>query len=197
MKIIDRILRIKQRDWYDITLGQFNELQALGKNPTLRDVVQVVYGVDINTIPVSEVGRYSVSFLNTDIPKSPIRELYVLNGRRYTACFDLTKITTAQFYDFRNYAKKDDFVGILSCCMIQEGSEYGSGDMAQVRADIESMRITDALTVSFFFKNQLVVLLRCTLSYSTQTLRGLKDKSLQEILDKIDELDLSSLISCR
>lgn len=197
MRIIDRILCIKQKDWYDITLGQFNELQSLGKNPTLRDVVHVVYGVDINTIPVSEVGRYSVSFLNTDIPKSPIRKSYVLNGIRYAACYDLTKMTTAQFYDFRNYAKKDDFVGVLSCCMIPEGSEYGSSDMAQVRADIESMRITDALTVSFFFKNQLVVLLRCTLSSSTQTLRGLQNKSFQEILDRIDELDLSSLTSFR
>lgn len=182
------------KGWYGVTLGQFLELKAAGEGLTVEQALRVLYGVELRELPVGEIGRYSLEFLKKDVPKERVRDRYKLGGQWYTGCFDLTKVTAAQFFDFRNYAKKDDFVGVLSCCLVPEGKEYNEGyDMEAVKSAIREMPITQAQTIGFFFKNQLVILLRCILSSSKQTLAAIPEMS--GIAKMLDEVDLRNLMS--
>lgn len=187
--------RIISKNWYDITLGQFQTLCQLGDTPDLADLLRIIYDVDLRTIPVSTIAKYNIEFLKKPIPRTTIKDHYLLNGTKYQASFDLTKLTTAQFFDFRNYAKQNDTVGVLSCCIIPEGHEYNDGyDINTVRTDLLSLPITDAQTISFFFRNQLVILLRSILSYSSQQICK-QMPNLTPLMSQLEKLDLNSLTS--
>lgn len=191
-KVKSRIIR---KTWFDITLGQFQQLCQLGDEPQLADLLRIIYNVDLRTIPISTIAKYNIEFLSKQIPRTRIKDQYLLNGTCYKASFDLTKLTTAQFFDFRNYAKQNDTAGVLSCCIIPEGHEYNDGyDIQQVRTDLQQLPITDAQTISFFFRNQLVILLRSTLSYSSQQICQ-QMPQLQPMMKHLSELDLNSLTS--
>lgn len=190
----------RSKSWYDISLAQFNQLTALGESATLADLLRIVYNKDLREIPISEITSYKLDFLKKPIPREPIKKSYTLNGTKYNATFELPSISTAQFFDFRNYSKNNDFVGVLSCCLIPEGHEYNDGyDSDKVREDIESLPITRAQTISFFFWNQTTVLLEAILQSSTSQLKKnpeTKDnEELQKILGEIEKLDWNSLIS--
>lgn len=162
---------ISPKNWDDISVKKFYELAALGQNPKLEDLLKIVYDVNIKDVPIKDITKYKLDFLNKEIKRKPIRKTYDLNGTTYNACFELPSISTAQFFDFRNYSQKNDFVGVLSTCLIPKGHEYNDGyDIEKVREDIESLPITQAQTISFFFLNQTTVLLEATLQYSTQQL---------------------------
>ncbi len=188
---VHRTKRIK--GWADISVGQFLELQKAGEGLTLADGLRIVYGVELNELPVSEISKYSLSFLKSEPKREGIRKVYELGGHRYAACFDTTRLTTAQFVDFQNYAKADDFVGVLSVCMRPEGREYNDGySLEQVRADIAAfMPITQALTVAFFFKNQLQILLQAIHSSSVEEMK--RDPQMRGIADILERVDLQSL----
>lgn len=161
-----------RKTWYDITLGQFQELCQLGDTPDFADLLRIIYNVDLRTIPISTIAKYNVEFLRKPTPRTSIKDHYLLNGTKYKASFDLTNLTTAQFFDFRNYAQKNDSVGVLSCCVIPEGHEYNDGyDIENVKKDLLDLPITDAQTISFFFINQTIVLLKATESYLNNQLK--------------------------
>ena len=186
MKLFDKIRKkyniIKKKSWDDISIAQFNALCKLGKEPKLEDLLKIVYNVDLKTIPIKDIVKYDLSFIGTDIKKKPIMKQYVLNGTKYNANFELPTISAAQFFDFRNYTEKNDFVGVLSCCLIPDGKEYNDGyDMKQVRTDIETLPITQAQTIGFFFLNQSAVLLEATRQYLMQ---NLQEKGKQTELEK-------------
>ena len=192
--------RVKSKSWYDITLKQFNDLVALGDNPKLEDLLKIVYDVDLKDIPVTDISKYKLDFLKKSIPKESIQKSYTINGTKYIANLELPSISTAQFFDFRNYTQQNDYIGVLSCCLIPEGKEYNEGyDSDKVRTDIESLPITQAQTIGFFFWNQTAVLFEAILQSSTSQLKKnpetKENKELQSLLKKIEELDCLSLTS--
>lgn len=183
----------KSKTWYDITLKQFNELSKLGDKAELGDLLRIVYDVEIRDIPISDISKYKLDFLKQPTPQEPIKKYYKINGTKYFACFDTTKLTTAQFVDFQNYAKQNDFIGCLSVCFRPKGTEYndGSYDIDKAKQDIASLPITQALTISFFFKNQLVVLLSAIQSSLTSQLEEMPEtKKLAEIIETLDLANL-------
>jgi hypothetical protein len=180
-------------NWYKITVNQFIELSKYGDKLTTEDAVRIIYNKDYNNIPLSEISKYNFSFLKTEVPREPIKKYYKINDTKYFACFDTTKLTTAQFVDFQNYAKQNDFIGCLSVCFRPVGTEYndGSYDIDKVKQDIASLPITQALTISFFFKNQLVVLLSAIQSSLANQLKEMPEtKKLAEIIETLDLANL-------
>ena len=189
-------LMIKRKGWRDITVGQYLELVAAGDKLTLAEGLRIVYGVDIREVPVSAVSRYSLEFLKEEPKRSPIKKEYTLNGRRYAANFDTTRMTTAQFVDFQNYTKAEDFVGALSVCLRPVGHDYNDGySIEEVKADIMAMPIVQALTIAFFFKNQLVILLNATLSSSAEVLQS--DPTMKMFAAIIEWAGLQSSAYCQ
>lgn len=194
MKILKIFSRNKKATWDDITLENFYKLTDLGKEPDVYDVIDIVYGIKSKEIPLNDLKKYSIDFLNKECPKRPIKKQYKLNGVKYDANFDITKITTAQFVDFRNYAangaKLED---ILSICLIPEGHNYNDGyEVQKLKQDILQMSITDAQTISFFFINQLYVLLLSTQSYLVNSMEEIPE--MKEIMNQLKNLDLGSSI---
>lgn len=181
------------KTWYDVTVAQFTELSKYGDKLQLEDALRIVYGVDLNRISLADLHKYKLDFMKTEIPREPIRKYYKINGTKYFACFDTTKLTTAQFVDFQNYAKQNDFIGCLSVCFRPKGTEYndGSYDIDKVKQDISLLPITQALTISFFFRNQLVVLLSAIQSSLTSQLEEMPEtKKLAEIIETLDLANL-------
>lgn len=182
--------------WTDISVKQYLELSERGKELTLSEGLRIVYGVELDNLPVSEVSRYSLAFLKEEPQREPIRKTYKLNGHKYVACFDTTKLTTAQFTDFQNYSRSNDFVGCISVCMIPKGREYNDGySIEQVRCDVESMRITQALTIAFFFKNQLAILLLAIQHSLGDALETMPE--MRRLAETIKQADLLNLVSFR
>ena len=180
-------------NWYKITVNQFIELSKYGDKLTTEDAVRIIYNKDYNNIPLSEISKYNLSFLKTEVPREPIKKYYKINGMKYFACFDTTKLTTAQFVDFQNYAKQNDFIGCLSVCFRPKGTEYndGSYDIDKVKQDIASLPITQGLTIAFFFKNQLVVLLSAIQSSLANQLEEIPEtRKLAEIIETLDLANL-------
>lgn len=189
--------KIKQRNWDDITLEKFYKLYKLGKSPNVYDVIDIVYDTNCRELPIKDVPNYKVDFLNTACPKRPIKKHYVLNGTKYIALFDITRISAAQFVDFRNYAaagaKLED---ILSVCLIPEGHTYNDGyDIQQLKKDILQLPITDVQTISFFFINQLFVLLESIQSSLTSNLETMKTEETKKLKRLLENLDLPYLMS--
>lgn len=194
MKILKNF---SNKNWYDITLGEFNQLVNLGDSPTLGDLLSIIYKVDYKTLPIGKINKYKLDFLNTPVPRTPIKKYYKLNGVKYCANFDITKINGAQFIDFRNYssngAKLED---ILSVCLVPKGHKYNDGyDISKVKKDALEMKITDAQTIGFFFLNQSLILLSCTQSSLIQNLEEMKEPQLQEAISRLKNLDLNNLMS--
>lgn len=197
---LHRPKRVKSKNWYDITLKQFNDLVALGDNAKIGDLLKIVYDIDLKDIPITDISKYKLDFLKKPIPRESIQKSYTLNGTKYIANFELPSISTAQFFDFRNYTEQNDYIGVLSCCLIPEGKEYNEGyDSDKVRTDIESLPITQAQTISFFFWNQTAVLLEAILQSSTSQLKEnpemKENKELQSLLKKLEKLDWLSSTS--
>ena len=205
MKLFDKIRKkyniIKKKNWDDISIAQFNALSLLGKDAKLEDVIKIIYDVDLKNIPIKDIVKYDTSFISKPIPRLPIKKYYILTGTKFNANFELPSISTAQFFDFRNYAEKNDYIGVLSCCLIPDGKEYNDGyDIEQTKADIATMPITEAQTVSFFFWNQTAVLLEATLQSSTSQLKKnpetKENKELMNLLNLLEKMDLLNLTSC-
>lgn len=183
----------ENKSWYKITVSQFLELSKYGDKLTTEDAIRIIYNKDYNSLTFSELSKYNLSFLKKEIPREPIKKYYKLNGTKYFACFDTTKLTTAQFVDFQNYAKQNDFIGCLSVCFRPKGTEYNDGSYSidKVKQDIASLPITQALTISFFFKNQLIVLLSAIQSSLTSQLEEMPEtKKLAEIIETLDLANL-------
>ena len=204
MKLFDKIRKkyniINKKSWDDISIAQFNALCKLGKEPKLEDALKIIYDVDLKNIPIKDIVKYDTTFISKPIPRRPIKKYYMLNGTKYNANFELPSISTAQFFDFRNYAEKNDYIGVLSCCMIPEGKEYNAGyDIEQAKKDIASMPITEAQTISFFFWNQTAVLLEAILQSSTSQLKKnpetKENKELMNLLSQLEKMDLLNLTS--
>lgn len=162
------------------------------KDPQLSDLIHIIYNKDLRDIPISEISKYNFAFLKHDIPRNPIKDVYILNNHHYKAVLKLPDISTAQFFDFRNYANKNDYVGVLSCCLIPDGYEYNDGySIDDVKSDIESMPITDAQTISFFFEIQSLILYRSILQSSASKQM---DPHMKKILKQLRDLDLHNMI---
>lgn len=205
MKLFDKIRKkyniIKKKNWDDISIAQFNALSLLGKEPKIEDVIKIIYDVDLKNIPIKDIVKYDTTFISKPIPRRPIKKYYILNGTKYNANFELPSISTAQFFDFRNYAEKNDYIGVLSCCLIPDGKEYNDGyDIEQTKADIATMPITEAQTISFFFLNQTAVLLEVILQSSTSQLKKnpkmKENKELMNLLNLLEKMDWLNLTSC-
>lgn len=167
-------------EWSDITLRQYYKIQEILATPDDYmgfNLIDIVYGVDVSNMLLTEAKTYKLDFLKKEIEKSELKKYYVLNGRRYDSNFDLTVVSTSQFMDYNTYANKKDkkFEELLSVFFVPEGHTYGDGyDVAQVQQDLLELDMCTVYAASFFFAKQLEIFVT------------LFRDSLQELIAKTD-----------
>lgn len=166
--------------WNEITFEQYlaiNEINERNDSETnkLLDITAVVNNVDVETITISNFKQYAenIKFLNTDIPVVEIKDEY----GKYKLHKELSQMSMQQYMDFTNYAKANDYTGVLSVFLIPKDKEYNKEyNIDDVREYIYSMRCTDVLSIYSFF------LLQCTMyiEHFRESLKQKQQKILKE-----------------
>lgn len=116
-----------------------------------------------------------------------------INGKEYEVLSKIDKMTTGQYIDYQTYLKKNDvkmLPHILSCLIIPKGEKYGDSDTID---DIKQMTVEEALTISNFFTNKSLTLIKGTLRYleymMKRKMKKLKEETMkQQMTEAIQKL---------
>ena len=175
--------------WYDITLGQFQALKGLDftEMDGQIEAARILLGVEVDDMTWAAFCKElnKLSFLSEEIPRTIIRNTYVLRGRRYEAQVNLQEFTVARYMDFVNQSKTGKWERILSTVLVPEGQEYGEYDMDRVYDDILSMSVVDAYAVFNFFRLQFIVCIKTMKDFSVKALR--RNPELRELVSEVME----------
>lgn len=184
--------------WDDITLEKFYKIQEFISAPddwTTYNLVDLIYDVDCQNMPLSELGKFSLDFLSQPINKVKVNKIIDINGRKYNTNVDLTKVTVAQFIDYQNYSKMEQpkYEDLLSVLIWpEEAKDYNSGyDINVVKQDILQMPITVIQTLAFFFLKQIEIFTVLFLYYSKEEIMkmNLEENKKKELLEHFNNLE--------
>ena len=199
MDIIDNFNRL--------TLGLYQEIQAVSSNESLEDIDKQVQILSILTgeaeeeilhLPITEYKELVVKaeFLNVENIKSislhPVAKRYLVGGFELIPVKDYRKLETGQYIDFQTYAPDLDkyLVEFLSVILVPKGHRYNEGyDLMEVQKAIrQEMSVSDGVSVAGFFLIWCRRSIQDSLNYSKQEAMGIKDKTKrEEILHRIEE----------
>lgn len=174
--------------WLDISLKQYRYIKDIMLDVDISDedrmwqLVQVVYNVDTNEIPMQDLKKYinGLGFIERPMPKMKIKDRYKVDGREYELRKELGDFSVAQFIDWQNYMKEggdiDNAENLLSVFFIPVGCKYGENyDIQKVKEDISNMKIVDVNTILAFFLRQSKAYMIRSLSYSQKkTMKAMK-----------------------
>lgn len=184
--------------WDDITLEKFYKIQEFISEPdewTTYNLVDLIYDVDCQNMPLSELGKFKLDFLSQPINKVKVNKIIDINGRKYNTNVDLTKVTVAQFIDYQNYSKMEQpkYEDLLSVLIWPvEAKDYNSGyDINVVKQDILQMPITIIQTLAFFFLKQIEIFTVLFLYYSKEEIMkmNLEENKKKELLEHFNNLE--------
>lgn len=86
--------------WKDLTAEQYLQLSKQKKN---QDILSIVFGQDINEIPVSKWKDVDLSWLNKDPEKTDVR-FYVHEGKTY-GLLDFSQMSMGEYVDVTSFAE--------------------------------------------------------------------------------------------
>ena len=200
------MIKLKYNDWQSISIKKFDEIsdilssmknfnddEALEININLLSILCDVSIDEIEDLPLTEFSKLvkQTEFLK-EMPKVDIKDSYVINGKKYVLCANVSKMTTAQYIDYQTLIKNADknVKELLSVFLIPKGKKYGEYDLEEVMSDIYNyFPIADARAVSFFFTLVLQSLTKATLiSLERRTKKELKKAKTKEEKEKIEML---------
>lgn len=199
-------MKLKYNNWSEISIKKFDEIsnilysmnnvnedEALEININLLSILCDVSVEEIEDLPLTEFSKLvkQTEFLK-EMPKVDIKDSYVINGKKYVLCANVSKMTTAQYIDYQTLVKNADknVKELLSVFLIPKGKKYGEYDLEEVISDIYNyFPIADARAVSFFFTLVLQSLTKATLiSLERRTKKELKKTKTKEEKEKIEML---------
>ena len=176
--------------WYDVTLDQYQKLQNIDTSELEGQIeaATILLGVDTDDMTWVEFCKElsKLDFLNQPIPKTIVRNSYMLNGRKYNCFVNLQDLTVSRYMDFENLSKTKDLVKILAVFLIPDGKEYGSYDLDEVYEDIKTMNIVEASGIFNFFPLEFRICIEVLKDYSIKELK--KNPELQNLVSEAMEL---------
>lgn len=190
--------------WSDITLKQFyqiREILSVEDDWTALNLIDFLYGVDSQSLPIRELSKFDVSFLKEEIPEVKLQKYYTINRTKYNSNFDLTKVTVAQFIDYQNYLKEDEvrLEKLLSVFFMPDGyKDYNSGyDIIKVQEDLLELPIATAQSIGFFLSRQLRVFFWLFRYYLIKQVKKLKMEKAEKkkLIDSLYKMDFYNLVS--
>ena len=152
-------------NWNDISFEVYLQITEINEREDteynkLLDLTAVVNDVDVESITILNFKQYAenIKFISEDIPVVEIKDEY----GNYTLQKDLSQMSMMQYIDFNNYAKTNDYVGVLSVFLIPKGKEYNKDyNIDDVRKYILTMSCVDVLSIYSFFLLQSTVSMEC------------------------------------
>ena len=195
-------MKLKYNNWQSISIKKFDEIRKSlirNKNNELESNLALLSSLcdvpidEIEDLPLNEFSKLvkQTEFLK-EMPKVEIKDNYVINGKKYVLCANVSKMTTAQYIDYQTLVKNADknVKELLSVFLIPKGKKYGEYDLEEVMSDIYNyFPIADARAVSFFFTLVLQSLTKATLiSLERRTKKELKKTKTKEEKEKIEML---------
>lgn len=190
--------------WSDITLKQFYEIKSIlsvEDDWTYLNLIDSIYNVDCQNLPINELKKFDISFLKETIPEVKLEKVYTINGTKYYSNCDITKVSVAQFIDYQNYLKEDEvrLEKLLSVFFMPEGhKDYNTGyDIIKVQADLLELPIPVAQSIGFFFGRQFRIFFHLFRYYLMKEVKKLKMEKTKkkELLNNIRRMDLWGLVS--
>lgn len=201
--------------WKDISLGQFAEIlkiesQNLDEIDNAAETIKVVFNEpDPLNLPIDKFQKYvnELKFLSNHVDDTRLVTQFTLNGRKYLFNGNTFNMSAGQFFDWRQYTKKDpiDYAECLSVFLIPEGHKYNDGyDMDQTISDINCIAVTDAMAMFSFFVDGLQMSSNVLVDYLSKQMKGLKDLEpekkenlikLIELYKKAADLGMTSSLS--
>lgn len=191
-------------NWNDITLKQFYEIQSIlsvTDDWTYLNLIDCVYGVNSQNLPINELKKYDISFIKDEIPEVKLKKYYTLNGKKYNSNCDITRVSVAQFIDYQNYLKEDEvrLEKLLSVFFMPDGcKDYNTGyDIIKVQEDLMDLPIPVAQSIGFFLGRQFKLLFLIFRYYLIKQVKKLKmeKQKKKELIADIKKMDLWGLAS--
>lgn len=186
-KLFKKKDKIKRLGWKDISIKKVKEInEAIANTPddeTVWALIGICYSMtpeEVDNLPLRKAEEYArgISFLNTEPAPAVAKKSYVLNGRKYNATLDFTKVTTAQYIDFQGAwpDSQEHPERILSIILIPDGHRYNDGyDTTEVQQDIENyLSCTDSMGLTLFFCRLLRLSIRSASRKMKRMLRSAK-----------------------
>ena len=175
--------------WYDVTLDQYQKLQNIDTSELEGQIEAATILLGVNTDDMTWVEfckeLSKLDFLTEPIPKTIVRNSYMLNGRKYNCFVNLQDLTVSRYMDFENLSKTKDLVKILAVFLIPDGKEYGSYDLDEVYEDIKTMNIVEASGIFNFFPLEFRICIEVLKDYSIKELK--RNPELQRLVSELME----------
>lgn len=183
--------------WEDVTTQQYLAITEIQQREDtdynkLLDITAVLNDVNVDEITISNFKDYAdnIKFISEDMPLAEIKDAY----DKYTLQKELSSMSMKQYIDFNNYAKANDYVGVLSVFLIPKGKQYNEGyDIEEVREYILSMPCIDMITMYAFFLMQSQIYITYTHSYLKQQQQMILTKRKQERRQKMSRIQTFQL----
>lgn len=154
------MIRLKYKSWKDINVDTFEKLNKIkvddefSANIELLSILCDCSTEEIENLSTKEFNRLlrKTSFL-LSMPKVFVKDVYKINGKKYTLLSKIADMNVSQYIDFQTYYKKgNDTKNILSVLLIPKGKKYGQYNLDEVKEDIgKYLNIVDAYSICFFF----------------------------------------------
>lgn len=191
-------------NWNDITLKQFYEIKeilSVEDDWTALNLIDCIYQVDCQAMPIHELKKYDISFIKDEIPDVKLNKYYTLNGTKYNSNCDITRVSVAQFIDYQNYLKEDEvrLEKLLSVFFMPDGcKDYNTGyDIIKVQEDLMDLPIPVAQSIGFFLGRQFKLFFLIFRYYLIKQVKKLKMEKTKkkEMIANIKKMDLWDLVS--
>lgn len=191
-------------NWDNLTLRKFVEIRMVTNHPFYTEddrvlriaaIVNDIAYEDLLNLPIARATEFvgTASFLyDKPVPKKH-RNSYTLNGRKYSLLKSPSEMTTAQYIDYQTVIVEEfesHLIDLMSIILVPEGHNYNDGyDLEQVRSDIETLSVTEALGISDFFLKQYRRLLKRILLYSRAEMTIARMKAPKEMKAEMRQLE--------
>ena len=174
----------------DLTIEQYDIFTELVEQSDIIGVFQL-FGIDISDMSIAEMNTKFKEITSFSYEQRKLNKYYMINGVKYKAQLQLSKIKAGQFIDFQSYMsgskKLEQILSIFLIPMKKKygfwtEQKYGDYDVVKTQSEIKKyFTIADAKTLSDFFLNLSVrlseTLRDCLVKRKYQMEKKMKKKS--------------------
>ena len=180
-------------NYKDLTLEKYIELYELDINgmeeiDIQSNIISILSDMTVDEILDLPIPQYKklaqqTAFLTAQPQVKPRKINNIkINNKEFIVVENINRMTTGQYIDYQTYLKKNDvkmLPYILSTLIIPKGEKYGDTDTID---DMKQIKVEEALTISNFFMNKSLTLIKGTLRYLEYMMKRKMKKVKEETM---------------